>query len=65
MDKSTEYGGRTLKQNKDYSVNISMVRYLQERARPIHLDRGRCKDPMQDATADEITAMRGLCGKLN
>ena len=65
MEKSTEYGGRTLKQHKDYSVNISMVRYLQERARQIHLERGRCKTPEAEATADEITAMRGLCGKLN
>ena len=65
MEKSTEYGGRTLKQHKDYSVNISTVRYLQERARQIHLERGRCKTPEAEATADEITAMRGLCGKLN
>jgi hypothetical protein len=62
---SCEYGGRTLKQGRDYSVNISMVRYLKERAREINLARGRCQDPQADATEAEITAMRGLLGKLN
>jgi len=65
QEKSDEYGGRTLKQHSNYSFTISMVRYLRERAREIHLPRGRCKEPEADATEAEITAMRGLTGKLN
>ena len=42
-----------------------MVRYLEERAREIKLERGRAKFPDSEATPTEITAMRGLMGKLN
>ena len=44
-DDATEHGGRTLKQSRHFDFTISMVRYLEERARAIHLPRGRCKDP--------------------
>ena len=64
QEKSCEYGGRTLKQAADYSINVSMVRYLKDRAREIRLDRGRAKKPEADATEDEITSMRGLMRKL-
>ena len=39
MDQAQEYGGRTLKQNPDYSVTISMFRYLESRAREINLEK--------------------------
>ena len=65
LDNSYEYGGRTLTQYKDFSFRISMVRYLKDRAREIDLPRGRAKEPKADATPTEITAMRGLVGKLN
>ena len=65
MDTSHEYGGRTLRQFEDYSFNISMVRYLRDRAREIKLGRGRCKNPEALATETEITLMRGLTGKIN
>ena len=65
QEKSCEYGGRTLKQAADYSINVSMVRYLKDRAREIRLDRGRAKNPEADATEDEITSMRGLMGKFS
>ena len=42
-----------------------MVRYLQDRAREIKLDRGRCKEPTALANATEISLMRGLTGKIN
>ena len=41
------------------------LRYLAERARIIHLPRGRCKDSESSVTPEENTAMRGYCGKLN
>ena len=63
MDQSTEYGGRTLKENPDYSITISMSRYLADKARPINLNRSRLNE--MDADASEITAMRGITGKLN
>ena len=65
QEQSTEYGGRTLKQHADYSIEISMVRYLKERAREVRLEKGRCEDPEALANESEITAMRGLMGKLN
>ena len=64
-EKPREYGGRTLHQKADKSVEISMVRYLEQGAREIRLEKGRCKDPESPCTASEITAMRGLTGKLN
>ena len=65
QEKATEYGGRTIRQQKDFSFKVSMVRYLEERARTIELPRGRCKDLNAQATDSEITALRGLLGKLN
>ena len=64
MDESHEYGGRTIKQLANYSFVISMLRYLQESAREINFRRGRGKRPLAEATPTEITAMRGLNGKL-
>ena len=64
QEQSSEYGGRTLKQHADFGFNISMVRYLKERAREIVLTRGRCKNPNDLATETEITLMRGLTGKI-
>ena len=60
MDEQTEYGGRTLKQSKDFGFTISMTRYLREKAEPIHLARGRGKDQEALATPTEITQMRGV-----
>ena len=65
QENSTEYGGRTLKQLEDYGFTISMVRYLKERAREIRIEKGRRSKPEALATEEEITAMRGLTGKLN
>jgi hypothetical protein len=65
QSESCEYGGRSLRQNPDFSVTISMVRYLKQKAREITLARGRCKQPDDEATELEITAFRGLLGKLN
>eukprot|EP00959_Pyramimonas_sp_CCMP1952_P262302 5485021-Pyramimonas_sp.AAC.1 len=42
-----------------------MVRYLADRARPINRPRGCCNSPELPATPEEITAMRGLCGKVS
>ena len=65
MDESTEYGGRTLRQSKDFGFSISMSRYLREKADPIRLERGRGKDQESDATPQEITQMRGVVGKIS
>ena len=65
MQYATENGGRALKQSQNFDFTISMVRYLEERARTIHLPRGRRKEPEALATPEGITAMRGFCGKLN
>ena len=65
MEESTEYGGRTLRQSKDYGFTISMSRYLREKADPIRLERGRGKDQEAEATPQEITQMRGVVGKIS
>merc|ERR1711953_829977 len=65
QEQSCEYGGRTLKQHADFGFNISMIRYLKDRARDIVLPRGRCKTPNDPAMENEITLMRGLTGKTN
>ena len=65
QEKATEYGGRTIKQFPNFGFNVSMVRYLRDRARPIEIARGRMKTPEAEATEAEVTGMRGLTGKLN
>ena len=64
-DSHHDYGGRTLRQTKDYGFEISMTRYLKNRAREIVMHRGRCKNPKDLAHEGEITGMRGVCGSLN
>ena len=65
QERATDYGGRTIKQLPNLGFNVSMVRYLRERARPIEIARGRMKTPNAEATEAETTRMRGLTGKLN
>ena len=65
MDEPTEYGGRTIKQHRDYGFQISMTRYLKDKSSEIKLERGRGKDQTAPATPAEITQMRGVVGKLN
>ena len=63
QEEQTEYGGRTLKQYPDFSITISMKRYLQDRAREIRMPKRRKRDDL--ATPEEVSAMRGLMGKIN
>lgn len=65
MDEPTEYGGRTLRQSKDFGFTISMSRYLRGKADPIRIERGRGKDQEADATPQEVTQMRGVVGKIS
>ena len=60
---ATEYSGRTLQQLSDFSITISMHRYLQP-AHETKLERGRGKDQKEKATEAELSKMRGLNGKL-
>ena len=46
-EQATEYGGRTLKQSDTHCFTISIVRYLEDRARAIDLPRGRAKNQTQ------------------
>ena len=65
MDEPTEYGGRTIKQHRDYGFQISVTRYLKGKSSEIKLECGRGKDQTAPATPAEITQMRGVVGKLN
>ena len=65
MDRPTEYDGRTVKQLVDFSIQISMTRYLREKSAEIKMERGRGKDPEALTSVGEITQMRGVVGKLN
>ena len=47
MDTPTEYGGRTLRQVKDFSSQINMARYLKEKIEEIKLAKGQAKIQMQ------------------
>ena len=65
MDEQTEYGGRTLKQHRNFGFQITMTRYLREKSAEIKLERGQGKHQDTLATPTEITQMRGVVGKLN
>ena len=55
-ESATEYGGRTLMQHSDYSITISMARYLRGRARGIRLARSRLSDPQAATSSSSTTA---------
>ena len=42
-----------------------MTRYIQERLRPIHLQRGRCLDRRAEANESEVKALRAVVGSLS
>ena len=64
QETSQEYGGRTISQLQDIGFEVSMRRYLKEKARAIPLPRGRASQLESPATAQEVTGMRGLDGSL-
>ena len=64
MKEQTEYGGRTLRQFTDFSFEISMTRYLKEKAESIQIARGRMKEPKAKCNDGEIRQLRGVIGKL-
>ena len=63
MERSRQYGGRTLFQRADFSFTVDMNRYLKDRAHEIKIATGR--KPEMDATPTEVSAGRGLMGSLN
>ena len=65
MEEPTEYGGRSLKQHKNFGFEISMTRYLRDKSGEIKIERGRGKDQDAFASPGEITQMRGVVGKLS
>ena len=42
-----------------------MTRFIQERLRPIHLQRGRCLDKSAEANESEVKALRAVAGSLS
>ena len=65
QEESQAYGGRTIKQLLDFGFQVSMGRYLKEKAREIPLPRGRASQLESPATAQQVTGMRRLVGSLS
>ena len=42
-----------------------MTRFIEERLRPISLQRGRCLDRSAEATEGEVKALRAVAGSLS
>ena len=61
---SGEYLGRTVYQNEDYEIQISMERYIQEKLRPIVLPKDKIKDEERILDNNETTLVRGAGGSL-
>ena len=61
---SAEYIGRTLSQQDNFEIRVSMKRYIQEKLKPVVLPKERLKQ--KDALLDEkeVTWLRGVGGSL-
>ena len=63
-ESSAEYIGRTLFQTKDYEIQVSMKRYIEEKLKPVTLAKDRMKDKTAKLTEQETTWLRGMGGSL-
>ena len=63
-ESSAEYIGRTLTQTKDFEIQVSMRRYIEEKLKPVTLAKDRLKDKTSKLTEQEITWLRGMGGSL-
>ena len=57
-------GGRHFTQLHGRSFKVDMTRFIQERLRPISLQRARCLDRSAETTKGEVKALRAVAGSL-
>ena len=65
QDGPSFFGGRQFAQLSDRSFKVHMTRFIQERLRPISLQRGRCLDRSAEAIEGEVKALRAVAGSLS
>ena len=61
---SGEYLGRTVSQDENFEIRITMQRYIKEKLRNITLTREKIKDEGRVLDANEVTLVRGAGGSL-
>ena len=61
---SGEYLGRTVSQDENFEIRITMQRYIKEKLRNITLTREKVKDESRVLDANEVTLVRGAGGSL-
>ena len=65
QDGPSFFGGRHVTQPLARSFKVDMTRFIQERLRPIPLQRGRCLDSSAEATEGEVRALRAVACSLS
>ena len=65
QDRTPFFRGRHFTQLLARSFKVDMTRFIQERLRPIPLQRGRCLDRSAEATEGEVRALRAVAGSLS
>ena len=61
---SGEYLGRTVFQDENFEIRVSMQRYIKEKLRNITLPKDRVKDEVRVLDPNEVTLVRGAGGSL-
>lgn len=64
-EKGASFNERRLRQRADGTLLIDMQKFVEERLRPVILDKGRKSDRKAAANEKEISMARATCGALN
>ena len=59
------FNGRRIRQTPENGYLVDMQKFVEERLSPVKLGLGRASKRKDEATEDEVAAMRALCGGLN
>ena len=59
------FNGRRIRQTQENGYLVDMQKFVEERLSPVKLGPGRASKKKDEATEDEVAAMRALCGGLN
>ena len=61
---SGDYIGRTIFQNANFEIRVTMRRYIEEKLSPLSLPRARLAQRESELSAQETTLLRGIGGAL-
>lgn len=64
-DQGCAFNGRRIRQTPENGYLVDMQKFIEERLSPVKLDPGRASKRKDEATEEEVAAMRALCGGLN